>query len=62
MDTADEMKIEYQHALARGLPYPILTVADYLSQDEEGFGWSRQYRQAGHYTSTILWYVSTRNL
>ena len=51
------MKQEFQRALAKGLPYPILTVAEYLSQDGEGFNWGRNYRLAGYYTSITLWQV-----
>jgi len=50
-----QMRREYYKALQRGLPYPILTVVEYLSQDEAGFNWSRQYRLAGYYTSLLLW-------
>jgi hypothetical protein len=50
-----QMRREYQQALERGLPYPILTVVEYLSQDDGGFSWSRQYRAAGYYTSMLLW-------
>lgn len=49
------MKIEHKKALAKGLPFPILTVAEYLSQDGEGFCWGRRYRLAGYYASIILW-------
>ena len=51
----NQMRQEYRHALERGLPYPILTVVEYLSQDEAGFSWSRQYRAAGYYSSISLW-------
>lgn len=51
----NQMRQEHQNALARGLPYPILTVVEYLSQDEAGFSWSRQYRMAGYYSYIILW-------
>lgn len=51
----DQMQHEQHHALQRGLPYPILTVVEYLSQDEAGFNWSRQYRLAGYYSYIILW-------
>lgn len=51
----NQMRQEYRHALERGLPYPILTVVEYLSQDEAGFSWSRQYRAAGYYSSMVLW-------
>lgn len=51
----DQMQHEQHYALERGLPYPILTVVEYLSQDEAGFNWSRQYRLAGYYSYIILW-------
>lgn len=53
--TATEMRQEHQKALAKGLPFPILTVAEYLSQDSEGFCWGRRYRQSGYYASLLLW-------
>lgn len=49
------MRQEHQRALAKGLPFPILTVAEYLSQDSEGFCWGRRYRQSGYYASLLLW-------
>lgn len=51
----NQMRQEHQKALERGLPYPILTVVEYLSQDEAGFSWSRQYRLAGYYAYISLW-------
>lgn len=50
-----QMRHEYHQALEKGLPYPILTVVEYLSQDDAGFNWSRQYRSAGYYASILLW-------
>lgn len=50
-----QMRQEHHNALERGLPFPILTVVEYLSQDEAGFSWSRQYRLAGYYSYIILW-------
>ena len=35
--------------LKKGLPFPILTLAEYMSVDAEGFCWGRNYRQAGYY-------------
>lgn len=52
----DQMDLEYRQALRRGLPYPILTIAEYLSQDSDGFNWGRQYRLAGYYTTIMLWF------
>ncbi|XP_065565823.1 uncharacterized protein LOC136030681 isoform X1 [Artemia franciscana] len=51
----DQLAEEYQRALKKGLPYPILTTAEYLSVDEEGFTWGRNYRQAGYFTCIMLW-------
>ena len=39
----------------KGLPFPILTVAEYMAVDAEGFCWGRTYRKAGYYTSIYLW-------
>ena len=39
-----ELKEEFEAALVKGLPYPILTVAEYMSVDAEGFCWGRNYR------------------
>lgn len=52
---SNQMKNEYNKALVKGLPFPILTVAEYLTVDAEGFCWGRNYRQAGYYTSIFLW-------
>lgn len=52
---AHEMGESYQAALYRGLPFPILTVAEYFSLGQEGFAWGGQYRAAGYYGSIFLW-------
>ncbi|XP_076360944.1 dual oxidase maturation factor 1-like isoform X2 [Tachypleus tridentatus] len=52
---ATELKEEYKEALIKGLPFPILTIAEYLSQDLEGFCWGRRYREAGYYSNILLW-------
>ncbi|XP_071446081.1 dual oxidase maturation factor 1-like isoform X2 [Hetaerina americana] len=52
---AGEMQESQRAALERGLPFPILTVAEYLSADQEGFNWGRMYRSAGYYASITLW-------
>ncbi|XP_013789395.2 dual oxidase maturation factor 1-like, partial [Limulus polyphemus] len=52
---ATEIKEEYREALIKGLPFPILTIAEYLSQDLEGFCWGRRYRMAGYYSYILLW-------
>ncbi|KAJ9589691.1 hypothetical protein L9F63_017097, partial [Diploptera punctata] len=50
-----EMGESYREALVRGLPFPILTVAEYFSLGQEGFAWGGQYRAAGYYGSILLW-------
>lgn len=52
---ATQMKEDYLAALFKGLPFPILTVAEYFTVDAEGFCWGRNYRQAGYFTSIFLW-------
>lgn len=49
------MSANYRHALQRGLPFPILTVAEYFSLGREGFSWGGQYRAAGYFASIMLW-------
>ncbi|XP_049269898.1 dual oxidase maturation factor 1 [Rhipicephalus sanguineus] len=49
-----QVKEDYREALVKGLPFPILTIAEYFSQDMEGFCWGRRYRLAGHYTFVLL--------
>lgn len=58
---ANDMGNSYRDALQRGLPYPILTVAEYFSLGQEGFAWGGQYRAAGYYASILLWYCSVRD-
>jgi len=53
--SATDIHEEFREALVKGLPYPILTVVEYFSMDEEGFCWGRSYRQAGYYGSILLW-------
>lgn len=54
-DAAQDMDNSYKKALRRGLPYPILTVAEYFSLGQEGFAWGGQYRAAGYHASILLW-------
>ncbi|XP_046352903.2 dual oxidase maturation factor 1-like isoform X2 [Haliotis rufescens] len=46
---------EYRAAQFRGLPLPILWIAEYFTFDGEGVRWGRFYRQAGWYTHILLW-------
>jgi dual oxidase maturation factor 1 len=50
-----DLKDGFKAALQKGLPFPILTVAEYMSVDAEGFCWGRNYRQAGYYGGIFLW-------
>lgn len=52
---ASDMTKHFHEALRRGLPFPILTVAEYFSLSQEGFTWGMQYRQAGYFASILLW-------
>uniref|UniRef100_A0A6G1S9E7 DUOXA-like protein C06E1.3 n=1 Tax=Aceria tosichella TaxID=561515 RepID=A0A6G1S9E7_9ACAR len=54
-DRPERMGAEHEQALRRGLPYPILTITEFLSQDSDGFNWMRQLRQAGYFTSLALY-------
>ncbi|KAK3769100.1 hypothetical protein RRG08_057141 [Elysia crispata] len=46
---------EYRAAQFKGLPLPILWVAEYFTLDGEGIRWGRHYRQAGFYAHIMLW-------
>lgn len=50
-----EMSDLFREALNRGSPFPIISLAEYFSLHQEGFSWGRRYREAGYYTSKILW-------
>ncbi|XP_071034866.1 dual oxidase maturation factor 1 isoform X4 [Parasteatoda tepidariorum] len=50
-----QLQMEFREALVKGLPFPILTIAEYLSQNMEGFSWGGKYRKAGYYTCILLW-------
>ncbi|XP_060567555.1 dual oxidase maturation factor 1-like isoform X2 [Ruditapes philippinarum] len=46
---------EYREAQFRGLPLPILWIAEYFTFDGEGIRWGRHYRQAGWYSHILMW-------
>jgi len=54
-DGPTQLMEEFKKGLKKGLPFPILTVAEYMALDAEGFCWGRNYRQAGYYCSVFLW-------
>ena len=45
----------FKDAMVRGLPFPILTVAEYFTMGQEGLSWGGQYRAAGYYAVIMLW-------
>ncbi|XP_032517617.2 dual oxidase maturation factor 2 [Danaus plexippus] len=45
----------YRAGLLRGLPYPVLSVAEHFAAEHEGFEWGAKYRAAGYTTATLLW-------
>jgi len=51
------MVAELLSAYANGLPYPILKVLEYFSLSQDAFAWGLQFRNAGHYTNAMLWYI-----
>ena len=48
---------EYRAAKYRGMPYPILLVAEPFTLDGEQIRWYRKFRVAGWFTHIFLWYV-----
>lgn len=52
---AGRISREFRAGVLRGLPLPILQVAEYFTFDGEGIRFGRYYRQAGWYTHLILW-------
>ncbi|CAG2214311.1 DUOXA1 [Mytilus edulis] len=46
---------EYREAQFRGLPLPILWIAEYFTFDGEGIRLGRHYRQAGWYSHIMMW-------
>ena len=52
---AGRLNQEFRAAQFRGMPYPILWVAEYFTLDGEQIRWGRKFRQAGWYTHQFLW-------
>ncbi|XP_070539714.1 dual oxidase maturation factor 1-like [Ptychodera flava] len=46
---------EFRAAQYRGLPYPILWIAEYFTIDGENLRWGRSYRMSGYYAHILLW-------
>ncbi|KAL3275470.1 hypothetical protein HHI36_020230 [Cryptolaemus montrouzieri] len=52
---SSQMGDSFKEAIARGLPFPILTVAEYFTLGQDGLSWGSQYRSAGYYAIIMLW-------
>jgi len=52
---AGAMAHSLRHGQQRGLPKPILDIAEYFTIDGELIRWGRYYRLAGYYTFILLW-------
>lgn len=59
---AGEVSQEFRAGEFRGLPYPILWIAEYFTLDGEQIRWFRKYRQAGWYAHILLWLAFTTYL
>lgn len=46
---------DFREHEARGLPYPILWIAEYFTLDGEQIRWGRKFRLAGWYAHIFLW-------
>lgn len=49
------MHDNFQDAKIRGLPQPILYVAEYFGVDAGGLTWQRSVRLAGHFVFILEW-------
>ncbi|XP_062503750.1 dual oxidase maturation factor 1-like [Corticium candelabrum] len=52
---ANQLNREFRDAQWRGMPLPILWIAEYFTLDGENIRWNRGYREAGFYTHGLLW-------
>lgn len=52
---SSQMGDNFKNAIARGLPFPILTIAEYFVLGEDGLSWGSQYRSAGYFAIIMLW-------
>ena len=50
-----DMEHDFNEARIRGLPYPVLYIAEYFTVDSEGLRWHRSIREAGHFVHILLW-------
>ncbi|XP_070564580.1 dual oxidase maturation factor 1-like [Ptychodera flava] len=54
---AGEISREFREAQWKGLPYPIIWIAEYFVLDGENIRWGRSYRTAGFFTHLCLWFA-----
>ncbi|XP_077992198.1 dual oxidase maturation factor 1-like [Glandiceps talaboti] len=52
---AGQVNREFRDAQYRGLPYPILWIAEYFTIDAENLRWGRSYRMSGYYAHIMIW-------
>ncbi|ENN76058.1 hypothetical protein YQE_07431, partial [Dendroctonus ponderosae] len=52
---SSQMGESFKKALIRGLPFPILTVAEHFTVGQDGLAWGGQYRAAGYFAIIMLW-------
>ncbi|XP_067127779.1 dual oxidase maturation factor 1-like [Centruroides vittatus] len=52
---AGRINREFRAAQWKGLPYPILWIAEYFTIDGEGIRFGRHYRTAGWYSHIMMW-------
>ena len=46
---------QFRAAEVRGMPYPILWIAEYFILDGEQIRWGRKFRQAGWFANIFMW-------
>lgn len=54
---AGQIQQDFRAAQHRGVPYPILWVAEYFTYDGEGFRFGRHYRLSGWYAHMCIWFA-----
>jgi len=52
---AGKFNRDFRAAQSRGIPLPILWIAEYFTLDGGSIRWGRSYRMAGWYANQVLW-------
>jgi hypothetical protein len=55
LEGVKSMADELVDAYYDGLPYPMLKLLEYFSLSQGAFAWGKQYRNAGHFASVLVW-------